>query len=211
MIFTSIIKEKQKLWLPCVGEMSEKEIGNLLKLEFFKGQGFPTKESGMKFIMNQEKLNKKIVKRVNDMEEYKYNVIEKIKEICGKYGEEKEKYMKSVRSDRLLKLENKKEKTKSIFKEEIREELRNEEKIKRINELKKKYPDMIPDISNETQHILETLEQLFINAIENGGDLKKIALMKTETDKALEILAKVKKTIIKMQIIEYANSDMVHK
>ena len=53
-----------------------KKMNSLLKLEFFKSLGFPTKEAGMSFIKDNPKLKKQIDEKVDEIDDLKYNVIE---------------------------------------------------------------------------------------------------------------------------------------
>jgi hypothetical protein len=178
---------------------SEKEISGLLKLDFFKGQGFPTKESGIKFIMSESILKKKIRVKANELEECKYNIIEDIKNLFEKFEGPKDLFMKTIKADRAAKAEEKKQKAKeqlkSEMKDEIMKEIKDEEYSRRIMKLKIKYPEYIPEISLDAVHNLDILEQLFMKAVENGEDLKTVAKMKTDTEKALATLAKVRKVM----------------
>ena len=171
---------------------SEKEISSLLKLDFFKGQGFPTKESGMKFIMSESILKKKIRVKANELEECKYNIIEEIKNLFEKFEGPKDFFMKTIKADSVAKA---KEQLKSELKDEIMKEIKDEEYNRRIMKLKIKYPDHIPEISLDAVHNLDILEQLFMKAVENGDELKTIAKMKTDTEKALATLSKVRKVM----------------
>lgn len=182
-----------------MSNVSEKEIGALLKLDFFKGQGFPTKESGMRFIMSESKLKRKIGGKVNEIEECRYNIIEEIKDLFEKFEGPKDIFMMSIKAEKAAKLEEKKQKAKeqlkAEMKDEIMKEFRDEEYNRRIMKLKMKYPEHIPEISLDAVHDLDILEQLFMKAVENGDNLKTIAKMKTDTEKALATLAKVRKVM----------------
>ena len=48
----------------------------LLKLEFFKSLGFPSKESGVEFINQNKNLRKEIEEKVEELEEARYEIIE---------------------------------------------------------------------------------------------------------------------------------------
>lgn len=68
------------------------KMNSLLKLEFFKSLGFPSKEAGMSFIKENPKLKKQIDEKVEEMDEIKYQVIEDIKDTIFPKYEDKRKY-----------------------------------------------------------------------------------------------------------------------
>ena len=181
----------------------------LLKLEFFKSLGFPTKESGMAFIKQNPKLKKQIDEKVDEIDEMKYQVIEEIKEnVFTKYEDKKEIFLFKVKNERSDKLAHKKELQKKALKEEMRaeilKELMDEDKDEKKNKLKKKYPKAIPSIDEESFDKLQALEEMFvkvISSIESGDidkeELKVIEKMKEQVEKAVAVIIKVHNTMEK--------------
>lgn len=190
--------------------VSSIKMNNLLKLEFFKSLGFPTKESGVEFIKQNPKLKKAIEEKVDEIEETKYQVIETIKEkVFPKFESQKEVFMIQVKGKRAEKLAHKKELQKQALKEELRAELLNEIKqeefIEKANKMKKKYPGSYPEIDNELLVKLPDLESLFnilIKKIDSEDiDEDNIVLlekMKIQTEKAFQMLQKVQSTLEKL-------------
>lgn len=178
-------------------------MNSLLKLEFFKSLGFPSKESGMVFIKENPKLKKQIDEKVDDLEEMKYQVIEDIKEkVFTKYDDKKEIFLIKVKNERSEKLAYKKELQKKALKEEMREEilkeLCDEEMDEKKNKLKKKYPKAIPLIKEESTEKLKSLEDLFVKIVKriDIGDIDEdelvvIEKMKEQVEKAVTIIMKV--------------------
>jgi hypothetical protein len=178
-------------------------MNSLLKLEFFKSLGFPSKESGMAFIKENPKLKKQIDEKVDDLEEMKYQVIEDIKEkVFTKYDDKKEIFLIKVKNERSEKLAHKKELQKKALKEEMREEilkeLRDEEMDEKKNKLKKKYPKAIPSIKEESTEKLKSLEEVFVNVVKriDTGDIDEdelavIEKMKEQVEKAVATIMKV--------------------
>ena len=178
-------------------------MNSLLKLEFFKSLGFPSKESGMAFIKENPKLKKQIDEKVDDLEEMKYQVIEDIKEkVFTKYDDKKEIFLIKVKNERSEKLAHKKELQKKALKEEMREEilkeLRDEEMDEKKNKLKKKYPKAIPSIKEESTEKLKFLEEVFVNVVKriDTGDIDEdelavIEKMKEQVEKAVATIMKV--------------------
>jgi hypothetical protein len=178
-------------------------MNSLLKLEFFKSLGFPSKESGMAFIKENPKLKKQIDEKVDDLEEMKYQVIEDIKEkVFTKYDDKKEIFLIKVKSERSDKLAHKKELQKKALKEEMRaeilKELKDEEMDENKNKLKKKYPKAIPLIKEDTAEKLKELGDLFVNIVKriDTGDIDEdelvvIEKMKEQVEKAVATIMKV--------------------
>lgn len=181
----------------------------LLKLEFFKSLGFPSKESGMAFIKENPKLKKQIEEKVDEIDEMKYQVIEEIKDnVFPKYEEKKEIFLIKVKNDRSEKLAHKKDLQKKALKEEMRaeilKELMDEEKDEKKSKLKKKYPKAIPEIDEDSFEKLQGLEELFVKVtsrIESGDidkdELKVIEKMKEQVEKAVAVILKVHNTMEK--------------
>lgn len=181
----------------------------LLKLEFFKSLGFPTKESGMAFIKQNPKLKKQIDEKVDELDEMKYQVIEEIKDnVFTKYEEKKEIFLIKVKNERSEKLAHKKDLQKKALKEEMRaeilKELMDEDKDEKKNKLKKKYPKAIPDIDEDSFDKLQALEEMFVKVtsrIESGDidkdELKVIEKMKEQVEKAIAVIIKVHNTMEK--------------
>lgn len=174
----------------------------LLKLEFFKSLGFPTKESGVEFIKQNPKLKAKIEEKAEELEEVKYQIIENIKEnVFSKFEIQKEVFMVGVKAEKAKKLAHKKELQKMSLKQELRSELlneiQNEEKEERMNKMKKKYPNAYPNIN--TDFDIQELEHLFSSIIKkiDSDDLDEdnlviIEKQKAQVEKAFEMLQKVK-------------------
>lgn len=179
-------------------------ITKLLMLDFFKGQGFATKTEGMLFINENKRLEKKIMKKVDELEEVKYDCIEGVKSIMESFDEEKGAFMVRMKEERKEKETRKKQKTRDQMKEEMRDEimkeLRDEEFIMKKDKLKKEYSNMFPDITG--LHDLEILEQLFMNAVksvdeDNEKEVHLLEKMKKDTETALGTLLKVRKVMSK--------------
>lgn len=184
-------------------------MNSLLKLEFFKSLGFPSKEAGMSFIKENPKLKKQIDEKVDEIDEMKYQVIEDIKEkVFPKFEDKKEIFLIKVKNERSEKLAYKKELQKKALKEEMREEilkeLREEELDEKKNKLKKKYPKAIPSIDEESYDKLKIIEEMFVNVmkkIESGeidkDEIKVIEKMKDQVEKAVVTILKVSNTLEK--------------
>lgn len=178
-------------------------MNSLLKLEFFKSLGFPSKESGMAFIKENPKLKKQIDEKVDSIDELKYQVIEEIKEtVFPKYEDKKEIFLIKVKNDRSEKLAHKKDLQKKALKEEMRaeilKELKDEEMDEEKNRLKKKYPKAIPSIDEDASEQLKNMEDLFVKVMKRvkSGDidedeLKVIEKMKDQVEKAVAVIIKV--------------------
>jgi hypothetical protein len=182
-------------------------MNSLLKLEFFKSLGFPTKESGVEFIKQNPKLKKAIEEKVDEIEETKYQVIETIKEkVFPKFDSQKEVFMIQVKGKRAEKLAHKKDLQKQALKEELRAELLNElqeENQEKANKMKKNYPKAYPEIDDELLSKLPDLESLFntvIKKIDNetidDDNIVIVEKQKANVEKALEML---KKAILVME------------
>lgn len=178
-------------------------MNSLLKLEFFKSLGFPSKESGMSFIKENPKLKKQIDEKVDSIDELKYQVIEEIKEsVFPKYEDKKEIFLIKVKNERSDKLAHKKDLQKKALKEEMRaeilKELKDEEMDEEKNRLKKKYPKAIPSIDEDASEQLKNMEDLFVKVMKRvkSGDidedeLKVIEKMKDQVEKAVAVIIKV--------------------
>jgi hypothetical protein len=184
-------------------------MNSLLKLEFFKSLGFPSKEAGMSFIKENPKLKKQIDEKVEEMDEIKYQVIEDIKDtIFPKYEDKKEIFLIKVKNERSEKLAYKKDLQKKALKEEMREEilkeLREEEMDEKKMKLKKKYPKTIPMIDEDVYEKLKNLENLFCSVVKkvDSGDvdedeIKAIEKMKDQVEKAVATILKVSNSLEK--------------
>ena len=182
-------------------------MNSLLRLEFFKSLGFPSKEVGMLFIKENKKLSKEIESKVNELEDEKYNIIEYIKEnIFSKYEEKKEVYLMRVKSERyeriLEKKELKKRELKSEMREEILREIRDEERSKKREILMKKYGRCVPVIKTEISS--EDLEELFIsviNKVECGeidkDEMKVLEKLKEQVEKSINVIIKAREILKK--------------
>jgi hypothetical protein len=188
-------------------------MNSLLKLEFFKSLGFPTKESGISFIKENPKLKKQIEAKVDEIDEVKYQVIEEIKDkIFSKFESQKELFMIQVKGKRAEKLAHKKDLQKQALKEELRaellQEIKQEEKQELSSKMKKKYPGAYLEIDNELLAKLPDLESLFnivIKKIDSEDiDEDNIVLlekMKIQTERAFELLKKA------MSVLEKLNDE----
>lgn len=184
-------------------------MNSLLRLDFFKSLGFPSKESGMLFIKENNKIKKEIDEKVSELEDAKDSIIEYIKEcIFSKYEDKKDVFLIRIKSERNEKLAEKKELKKRVLKEEMREEilmeLREEEKNKKIEKLRKKYVKGMPSINNDIKDRMEGLEELFISVLSkvDSGDIDKdemkvIEKLKDQVEKAVGVIIKVSDTLEK--------------
>ena len=178
-------------------------MNSLLKLEFFKSLGFPSKESGMEFIKQQPKLKLSIDQKVDEIEESRYQLIESIKEkIFPKFEYEKDIFIIQVNSKRTEKLAIKKDLQKQALKGELREELlqeiKQEDQIEKQNKMKKKYPKAYLLNDEKLIEQLKNVEKLFssvINKIDNDtikeDNILIVEKQKAAVEKAFEILKKV--------------------
>jgi len=188
-------------------------MNSLLKLEFFKSLGFPTKESGVEFIKQNPKLKKQIEAKVDEIDEVKYQMIEEIKDkIFSKFESQKEVFMIQVKGKRAEKLAHKKDLQKRMLKEELRaellQEIKQEDKQEKANKMKKKYPRAYPEIDNELLAKLPDLESLFNIVIKkiDSEDIDEdniviIEKQKANVDRALELLKKA------MSVLEKLNNE----
>lgn len=184
-------------------------MNSLLRLEFFKSLGFPSKESGMSFIKENKKLKSEIEEKVSELDELRDEIIENIKcDVFSKYEVKKEIYILKVKSERNEKLAEKKELKKRVLKEEMRDEilmeLREEEKNKKIEKLRKKYVKGMPLISDNMKEKVGCLEELFVSVLsklDNGeidkDEIKVIEKLKDQVEKAMGVIVKVSDTLEK--------------
>ena len=184
-------------------------MNSLLNLAFFKSLSFPSKEAGMQFIKENKKLKQQIDEKVDELDEVRYNIVEEIKDkIFVKYEDKKEVYLVKVKSQKADKVAHKKQIQKDALKEEMKkelmDELRNEENNEKKNKLKKKFPKAFPEIDDSL--VLSELSELFMSVIQkiSAGDIDEdeiivIEKYKKETEKAFEMLKKVKNSLEKMQ------------
>jgi len=179
-------------------------ISKLLMLDFFKSQGFATKTEGMLFINENKRLEKKIIKKIDELDEIKYECIEGVKTLMEDFEEEKGHFMKRMKEERkekdIKKQQKKRDQMKDEMRDEIMKELRDEEFMRKKEKLKNEYGNMFPNITG--LHDLEILEQLFMNAIRHVDeeDTKEVNLlekMKKNTEEALATLLKVRKVMSK--------------
>ncbi|HBS53634.1 MAG TPA: hypothetical protein DD806_06515 [Flavobacterium sp.] len=177
-------------------------MNSVLKLDFFKSLGFPSKEAGIEFIKQQPKLKRAIDEKIDELEETKYQVIETIKEkVFQKFESQKELFLLQVKGKRAEKLAHKKEVQKRMLKEELRaellQEIKQEEKQEKANKMKKNYPKAYPEIDNELLVKLPDLESLFnavIKKIDNetldSDNIVIIEKQKANVERAFELLKK---------------------
>ena len=182
-------------------------MNTLLKLDFYKSLGFPTKESGVEFIKQNQKLKKKIEEKVDEMEEVKYQIIEDIRDnVFNKYEDKKDVFLIQVKGNRNEKIAHKKQLQKIALKEEMRAELlkeiKDEESNEQLEKFQKKYSKAVPVIESLD---LKNIEHLFINVLKkidndslDEDDLKIVEKMKIQTEKAIEMLLKVTYTLNKL-------------
>lgn len=182
-------------------------MNSLLRLEFFKSLGFPSKEVGMLFIKENKKLSKEIESKVNELEDEKYKIIEYIKEkIFSRYEEKKDIYLMRVKSERyeriLEKKELKKRELKSEMREEILREIRDEEMSKKREILMKKYGRCVPVIKKDISS--EDIEELFIsviNKVECGeidkDEMKVLEKLKEQVEKSINVIIKAREILKK--------------
>lgn len=178
-------------------------MNSLLKLEFFKSLGFPSKEAGVAFIKENPKLKKQIDEKVDELDEMKYQVIEDIKDkLFPKYEDKKEVFLIKAKNERSEKLAYKKELQKKALKEEMRaeilKELKDEEMDEKKMKLKKKYPKAIPSINEESSEKVKCLESLFVDVVKKieSGDIDEdelavIEKMRDQVEKAVATIMKV--------------------
>lgn len=184
-------------------------MNSLLKLDFFKSLGFPSKEAGVAFIKYNPKLKKQIDEKVDEIDEVKYQVIEDIKDkIFPKYESQKEIFLIQVKNERAEKLAYKKDLQKKALKEEMRAEILKEIQEEEMDEnkmrLMKKYPKTIPSMDKESVEKLSNLQDLFVNVVKriDSGDIdedeiKVIEKLRDQVEKAISIIVKVQTTMEK--------------
>jgi hypothetical protein len=184
-------------------------MNSVLKLDFFKSLGFPSKEAGIEFIKQQPKLKRAIDEKIDELDEVKYQVIETIKEkVFSKYESQKDLFLVQVKSKRNEKLIQKKEIQKQALKEELRaellQEIKQEEKQEKANKIKKKYPKAYPEIDDELIAKLPLLDQLFnsvinkINSKDIDSDIVIVEKQKVNVERAFELLKKAMSVLEKL-------------
>ena len=183
-------------------------MNTLLKLEFYKSLGFPTKESGVEFVKQNPKLKKQIDEKVDEIEEVKYQIIDTIKEkIFPKYDSQKQFFLVQIKGKKAEKIAHKKDLQKQVLKEELRaellEEIKTEEQSEKKNKLKKNYPKAYPEIEINIISELSNLEQLFTQVIKkidiediDEDNIVIVEKQKIQVEKAFEML---KKSMIVME------------
>ncbi len=184
-------------------------MNSLLKLEFFKSIGFPTKESGMAFINENENLKKQIEEKVDEIDDVKYKIIDYIRDkIFPKYEEKKDIFILKVKGEQSAKIAHKKDLQKKALKEEMKEELlkeiKEEEEMEKKKKLIKNYPDAIPIIEKDIAEKFITIQDQFVKIMKmyDRGDikqseLKNIEKMKDQVEKAFNVIEKVSKHLDK--------------
>ena len=182
-------------------------MNTLLKLEFFKSLGFPSKESGVEFINQNKNLRKEIEEKVEELEEARYEIIESIKEeIFSKYSDKKSIFLIKIKNERKEKLATKKElereEEKRALKDELRAELKREELDESNMKIMKKYAKAILAIDKSSIEKINILEELFLNVIRrvDSGEIERCELVmiektRQEVEKAIGILLKASKTL----------------
>lgn len=179
----------------------------LLKLEFFKSLGFISKESGMKFVKENDKLRKQIEEKVDEFDDTKYEILESIKnEIFPQYDDKKRIFLLKVKRERSDILMQKKQLDKQAMKDELRTELLNEIKNEEMDEkskkIMKKYPKAMPIINLDCIEKINGLQDGFLKVLLkiDTGDIDKdelavIEKTKEQVEKAILILMKATKTL----------------
>ena len=180
----------------------------LLKLSFFKALGFNSKENGLQFIEQNQKLKDQIEEKVCELDEQKYQTIEEIKNtVFPKYNVNKRVFIANMKKNRAEKVNMRKEMQKQAVKEdlraELREELRNEERLEKEERLKAKYSKAYP---KDIEFNAENINKLFMSVI-NKVDNKQIdkdniivvEKQRLQVEKAFDML---KKAIITLEKID---------
>lgn len=155
-------------------------MNSLLKLEVFKSLGFETKESGMRYVKCNVKLSNKINECVNEYEENKYIIIEKIKVLCNKYCDEMNKFINVEKIDRKYRIEEKKMQSRELLKEQMRDEIMNELKME-------KHGDLIPKLNVNLSVIKSKFNDVLSEKLSEKSK-KKVMEAKKKVDKAVELL-----------------------
>lgn len=189
-------------------------MNSLLRLEFFKSLGFVTKESGMTFISGQPKLIKQIDEKVEELDEYKNQIIEDINDIISvDYADELKDFIINDKKERARKKslakEAQKEAQKSSLKDEMKaeilREIKTEEESKIKNKLKKKYKKIFPEIDSNAISKINDVDSLFFKVIQNVDEgeidfeqLKTLENLKNDLEKSINTIVNVYNTLQKI-------------
>lgn len=159
-----------------------------LRLEFFKRLGFETKEDGMQFIDEQDKLKNNLEEKVHEIDEMKRGVLNEMSEMFRSFEKEKYSFLKNAKEKRLANKEAKKEMKKNDIKNEMKEEILKEiEEERRRVELENnaKYCPELGDIS------ADELKDMFLKVLKTDCDKKKLEKMKGDVEKGYKMIEKV--------------------
>jgi hypothetical protein len=154
----------------------------LLKVEFFKSQGFVTKGDGLLFIKSVPELVDYIKLKNEEVLEYTNEKLVEFENEMDKYDENKAIFLKTCRMDRktvtaekvMMHKEEELAKIKQDARNEAREEILAEMKKEKETVLLQKYTAFVPKFgSNELEQIL-LLPNLFLQYIEKLESGEKI-------------------------------------
>jgi hypothetical protein len=170
----------------------------MIKFEFFKRLGFPTKMDGIAFVETIPDLQKKMNKIGQSIEEYKNDKMDEFEEYFEKYNKEKKMYLMGVKDKIKERKETKKELQKEVMKKDLKEEIMREMEEEKEMEITNANGDMYPIYDKESD-IME-IDKKFARLIRNKGSLTKkqiaeIKALKKKTEETMEILNKISKKL----------------
>ena len=165
----------------------------MIRYEFFKKLGFPTKMDGIAFIKANTDLQKKMNKIGNSIEEYKNMKMEEFEEYFGKYSKEKKMFLAGVKDKIKGRKDEKKEIQKELLKKELKEEIMREIEEKE-NETLSKNAEMYPVYDKECD--IMAIDKKFAKVIRNKSEMSKkeiteIKELKKKTEEAMKLLNKI--------------------
>lgn len=184
-------------------------MDKFLRAEWFRKKSFETKTDGLAFIRQNEKLNKFLDDKTDEIEDFKQAKIDEFEQYFENFEEEKEVFLIKAKVSHKERLENKKEMQKRALKDEMREEIlkeiQEEKEQKEKDNLKKMYPKMFPIYNKDGLKEISNIDELFIQVIKKNDlekdDIANIEKMKDQVEKAFMILSKVSDKLTKMAVL----------
>lgn len=166
----------------------------MIKYEFFKKLGFPTKMDGVAFVETMPELQKKMNKIGQSIEEYKNTKINEFEESFSKYSRERKMFLEGCKEKIKERKEEKKEIQKELIKNDLRQEIMQELQEEKEKEVVYKNVNMYPVYDKNVN--LMFIDKKFAKIIKNKNELSKkqiaeIKELKKKTEEAMNLLIKI--------------------
>ena len=150
----------------------------LLKVEFFKYQGFYTKTDGLTFIKSTPPLVEFIKQKNLQVTEFTDEKLREFEDEMEKYEETKKVFIKKCKLEKKVVVAEKTLNTHEDLKDQLRAEMREEIRLEMEKEkeqiLRTKYAQFMPTFSNSDLESILTIPKLFTDFITKLNDGSKI-------------------------------------